>query len=65
MIQQESKAGIYMLCWTEDIMAEVIYNLRRDRPDLDGGKITRLRDRIAESLKLGSIRTACRRGAQR
>jgi hypothetical protein len=55
MIQLESKAGIYMLCWTEDIMAEVIYNLRREKPELDGGKITRLRDLITRELEGGRI----------
>ncbi|WP_233552932.1 PIN domain-containing protein [Jiangella rhizosphaerae] len=55
LIQQESAERIYTLCWTEDILAEVIYHLRRDNPTADGGVITRLHDRIADALESGRI----------
>ncbi|WP_233506817.1 PIN domain-containing protein [Jiangella anatolica] len=50
MIQLESRGGLYELCWTEDILAEAIYQYRRRHPNVPGGVITQIRDSIAGSL---------------
>lgn len=55
LIELESDGGLYELCWTEDILAEVIRSYRRNNPTVDGGTITRIRDRIAGSLEGGRI----------
>lgn len=41
--------------WTEDVLAEVLYNLRRVHPDWDGGRITRVRDLIARTFEVGRV----------
>jgi predicted nucleic acid-binding protein len=40
----------FHLCWTEDILAELVYRLRRAHPGMDGGALTRIRDRITRTL---------------
>lgn len=55
LLQLESRWGLYKLCWTEDIMAETIYRIRRANPTLDGGAITKIRDQIVESTRGGRI----------
>lgn len=55
LIQLESGGGLYELCWTEDIMAEVVYNYRRQHPTADGAVITKIRDRITAALGNGRI----------
>lgn len=47
--------GLYELAWTEDILAEAIATLRRNKPNVSGGLITDMRDKIAESLQSGRI----------
>lgn len=41
--------------WTEDVLAEVLYNLRRRHPDWDGSRITSIRDRIARTFEAGRV----------
>ena len=36
--------------WTEDVMAEVLYSLRRKHPAWDGGRITRIRDLLQSTF---------------
>ncbi len=51
----ELEGGPYKVCWTEDIMAEVVYRLRRQHPTWDGRTITGVRDRIVRALEGGRI----------
>ena len=46
---------MFQTYWTEDIMAELCYHLRKNNPDWDGALITRLRDKIVESLEGGRV----------
>lgn len=42
--------GMFTVQATEDILAEVIYTLRREHPEWDGSKITRIRDHLSTFL---------------
>lgn len=50
LILQLEAPGMFTTCWTEDILAEVTYRLRRSRPDLDGAVIANVRDKIAGAM---------------
>lgn len=41
--------------WTEDVLAEVIHSLRRQHPDWDGRRITKVRDHIARTFEVGRV----------
>lgn len=41
--------------WTEDVLAEVLYHLRRKHPDWDGNRITGIRDRSAGTFEVGRV----------
>ena len=41
--------------WTEDVMAEVLYSLRRKHPAWDGGRITRIRDLLQPTFEVGRV----------
>lgn len=47
--------GIYTVYWTEDVLAETIYRLRRDHPAWSGAQITNIRDRIAGAFEGGRV----------
>lgn len=41
--------------WTEDVLAEVLYHLRRTHPDWEGGRITGIRDSLAGTFETGRV----------
>ena len=41
--------------WTEDVLAELIYHLRRTHPDWAGSRITTVRDRLSETFEAGRV----------
>lgn len=45
----------FVVHWTEDVLAEVIYHLRRAHPDWPGARITELRDRLAGTFEAGRV----------
>ncbi|MFT4225599.1 MAG: PIN domain-containing protein [Micropruina sp.] len=45
----------FQVFWTEDVLAEVIYHLRRKHPDWPGGRLSAIRDRIAEVFEVGRV----------
>jgi hypothetical protein len=53
--QTVSDSELFAVYWTEDILAETVYRLRRGFPDWDGGKITTIRDKIAQVLEGGRV----------
>lgn len=55
MLQLETGGRVFVGCWTEDILAEVVHGLRRADGRRSGGDVSRLRDRIAEVLEGGRI----------
>lgn len=55
LLQLGAPGEIYTVYWTEDVLAETIYHLRRSHPEWDGGKITKIRDRIAATFEGGRV----------
>lgn len=45
----------FQVYWSEDVLAEAIYRLRRDNPTWDGQKIATIRDRIAQTFPDGRV----------
>lgn len=41
--------------WTEDVLAEVIYHLRKKHPQWTGKRITDIRDRLARTFEVGRV----------
>lgn len=48
--------GWFEVKWTEDIMAEVLYHLRKDHPTFSDPQIGGVRDKIVEIFPAGRIR---------
>lgn len=55
LILLELNGGPFKVYWTEDILAETLYQLRRKHPTWAGAKITSIRDKIAQSLEGGRV----------
>lgn len=55
MLQLRTSGSMFVGCWTEDIMAELVYNLRRAHPEVDGAVIAKLRGKLEEVLEGGRI----------
>lgn len=51
-LQSDAFFSVY---WTEDILAETIYRLRRQNPEWSGAQITAIRDRIAGTFEGGRV----------
>lgn len=45
----------FHVLWSEDVLAEVVYHLRKNHPDWDGRRITGIRDRLAGTFELGRV----------
>lgn len=41
--------------WTEDVLAELLFHLRRQHPDWPGSQITNIRDRLASTFEAGRV----------
>ncbi|WP_062460736.1 PIN domain-containing protein [Demequina soli] len=50
LIAQVEQPGMFSTCWTEDILAEALYHVRRSNPGLNGTVVARLRDLLAASM---------------
>lgn len=46
---------LFSIHWTEDILAETVYHLRRDHPGWSGRKITSIHDRIRQTFEGGRV----------
>lgn len=55
MLYTTPEVAPFEVKWTEDVLAEVLYHLRRRHPDWDGGRITGIRDRIARTFEVGRV----------
>ncbi|MFJ1510819.1 PIN domain-containing protein [Cellulosimicrobium funkei] len=49
-LTRNTAKGMYTVITTEDILAEVVYNYRRDDPSVDGGIITRLANSLRKNV---------------
>ncbi len=45
----------FLICWSEDVLAEVIYHLRRKHPQWSGRRIQKIRDSIVGALEGGLV----------
>lgn len=50
-----TNGDMFEVKWTEDIMAEVIHTIRRRNPDIHGGSISNLRQKIERILPHGKV----------
>lgn len=50
LLRNHANGDLYTVHTTEDILAEVIYSIRRNNPDAPGSLTSRVRDRIVDSL---------------
>lgn len=50
-----SDGGLYYVYWTEDIVAEALYRLRRKYPQWNGRRITAIRDAITRTFEDGRV----------
>ena len=50
LLRDESGGSMFKVFATEDIIAETVYRLRRQKPAAPGSLITRIHDRLVESL---------------
>jgi predicted nucleic acid-binding protein len=55
LLRLRSSGEIYTVYWSEDVLAEAIYRLRRNHPEWDGRTITRIRDLIAKTFEGGRV----------
>jgi predicted nucleic acid-binding protein len=55
LLQLRSSGEVYTVYWTEDVLAETIYRLRRNHPEWNGAKITAIRDLIARTFEGGRV----------
>lgn len=46
---------VFQVFWTEDVVAEVIYHLRRRNPGWDGAHTRNVRDVIARTFEVGRV----------
>lgn len=45
----------FVVCWSEDVLAELIYHLRKAHPDWSGRRITTIRDQLAGTFEAGRV----------
>ena len=45
----------FVVHWTEDVLAELIYHLRKSNPGWSGDRITGIRDRLAGTFEAGRV----------
>ena len=45
----------FHILWSEDVLAELMYHLRKSHPEWDGRRITDIRDQLAGTFELGRV----------
>lgn len=48
---------MFHVFWTEDILTEVLYRLRRKHPSMDGGSLRDVHDKIVATFEVGRVET--------
>ena len=56
MLATEAEGDLYTVLWTDDILTECTYHLRKANPRWEGGKISRIRESIEEVFPDGRVR---------
>jgi len=55
LLYLQGDAPPFAVFWIEDVLAEVVYHLRRQNPGWDGQRISSIRDRIAGVFETGRV----------
>lgn len=55
LLYLRSKGSLFDVKWTEDILAETIYHIRKQRQDLSGTTLAQIRDRIEDTFPRGRV----------
>lgn len=55
LLYTESKGSLFQVFWTEDVLAEAMYHLRKKHPGLSGQQTARVRDLIAGTFEVGRV----------
>lgn len=55
VLMLELEQAPYKTYWTEDILAEAMFHLRRAHPEWDGKKIATIRDKISQTAEGGRV----------
>lgn len=55
LLELQSGTGLFKNYWTEDILSEVLYRMRRERPGAPGRYIANVHDKIVNSLEGGRV----------
>lgn len=46
---------LFEVYWSEDVLAELLFHLRKKHPDWSGERITGIRDRLADTFSMGRV----------
>lgn len=55
LLYTESHGSLFQVFWTEDVLAEAMYHLRKKHPGLSGQQVARVRDLIAGTFEVGRV----------
>lgn len=55
MLYLEGEWSPYIVFWSEDVLTETLYHLRKDHPEWSGTQISSIRARIASTFEIGRV----------
>lgn len=55
LLYLDGEGGLFLVAWTEDILTEAMYHLRRKNPHWSGERTARIRERITETFADGRV----------
>lgn len=55
MLYVTPEAPPFHVRWAEDVLAELLYHLRKQNPHWHGDRISGIRDQIAETFEIGRV----------
>jgi predicted nucleic acid-binding protein len=55
LLYLQGDRSVFAVFWSEDVLAEVLRNLRREHPDWDGRQIVAVREKIAGTFEVGLV----------
>ncbi|QWW19510.1 PIN domain-containing protein [Schaalia sp. 19OD2882] len=56
LLATDPRSSLFTVLWTDDILAEVLSNLRKKNPNWNGGQISDISEKIKESFPNGQVR---------
>lgn len=55
LLYTQGEVPVFAVFWTEDVLAELVYHLRRKHPEWDGQRISSIRDRLTGVFETGRV----------